>query len=217
MDIKRKRPFSAASQDSSIVQEDTELQDVKNKIRAVEFCLKGSDLATASADIQDHLPIYTGRPENFLLSMLDNLQKEKLALLTIKCKMTVTEGMLRMKPCLKHPIALLIRCHSLLSMSPDHTEPTGVDDFSSVWTAIVNGHIIENEKNERLWSLYDGVNRIKWVGDIEELYNRECYDDITTQLSNLTRVLVYGTPGVGKTLYLQAFLVNLVRQAREKN
>ena len=93
--------------------------------------------------------------------------------------------------------------------------PPRIDDVSvlwtPVWTAIVNDRIIENPTNPRLWLLPDGIN---WVGDVQELYNRECYDEITKKISSLTHALIYGTPGIGKSLYLQVFLVHLARRAR---
>ena len=84
-----------------------------------------------------------------------------------------------------------------------------MDDFSAVWTAIVQNRIVVNETNPRLWSLPDGI---KWIGNIEELYNRECYDMITMELETLTHALVFGTPGIGKTLYLQVLLVHLAQR-----
>ena len=87
--------------------------------------------------------------------------------------------------------------------------PPRVDDFSAVWTAIVQNRIVVNDANPRIWSLPDGI---KWIGNIEELYNRECYDKITMDLETLTHALVFGTPGIGKTLYLQVFLVYLAQR-----
>ena len=74
--------------------------------------------------------------------------------------------------------------------------------------------IVENPANSRLWSLHGGV---RWFGGFNVLYNRPCYDEITQKISSpVTRALVLGTPGIGKTLYLQAFLVHLVRRAKEE-
>ena len=88
-----------------------------------------------------------------------------------------------------------------------------VDDFSAVWTAIVNHPIVEDPENPRLWSLHGGI---KWMGGIQKLYNRPCYDEITKNISTLTHALVLGTPGIGKTLYLQVLLVHLVRRAKDE-
>jgi hypothetical protein len=91
--------------------------------------------------------------------------------------------------------------------------PPRVDDFSAVWTAIVNHPIVKNPENPRLWSLHGGI---KWIGGIQELYNRPCYDEVTKNISALTHALVIGTPGIGKTLYLQVLLVHLFTRAKAR-
>ena len=93
--------------------------------------------------------------------------------------------------------------------------PPRVDDYSAVWTAIVKHPIIENPENPRLWSLHGGI---KWIGRVQELYNRPCYDAITKEVSvsSVTHALITGTPGIGKTLYLQILLVHLFRRAKEE-
>ena len=53
---------------------------------------------------------------------------------------------------------------------------TRVADFSDVWTAILNGQIIESPENPRLWSLPNGLD---WIDGVKVLYNRACYDEIT--------------------------------------
>ena len=75
----------------------------------------------------------------------------------------------------------------------------------------MNHPIIENQENPRLWSLHGGI---KWIGGVQELYNRPCYDEITGKIFSLTHALVFGTPGIGKTLYLQALLVHIFRRAK---
>ncbi len=90
---------------------------------------------------------------------------------------------------------------------------TRVVRFSAVWNAIVNHPIVENPENPRLWSLHGGI---KWIGGVQELYNRPCYDEITKEVSSVTHALVFGTPGIGKTLYLQVLLVHLFRRAKEE-
>ena len=88
-----------------------------------------------------------------------------------------------------------------------------MDDFSAVWTAIVKHPIVKNQENPRLWSLHGGI---KWIGGVQELFNRPCYDEITEDISSLTHALVIGTPGIGKTLYLQVLLVHLFMRAKEE-
>ena len=75
----------------------------------------------------------------------------------------------------------------------------------------MNHPIVENPENPRLWSLHGGI---KWIGGVQELYNRPCYDEITEDILSLTHALVIGTPGIGKTLYLQVLLVHLARRAQ---
>ena len=64
----------------------------------------------------------------------------------------------------------------------------------------------------RLWSLPDGL---EWCDGVKELYNRPCYDRITADVLTRTHALVIGTPGVGKSQYVQVLLVELVKRARE--
>jgi hypothetical protein len=86
-----------------------------------------------------------------------------------------------------------------------------VSDFSAVWTAILNGNVTKSPENSRLWSLPEGI---EWIGDIKTLYNRPCYDDMIASATSVKRMLIIGTPGIGKTLFLQVFLVFLAERAR---
>jgi len=101
----------------------------------------------------------------------------------------------------------------ILSGELSTTQFTREADFSVVWSAILNDKIIESPENPRLWSLPDGVD---WIGGVKELYNRACYDEITKIAFSKKRVLVRGTPGIGKSLFLQVFLVHLARQAKRE-
>ena len=88
-----------------------------------------------------------------------------------------------------------------------------MDEFSAVWTALVQGTIIEDTLNPRVWKLQ---GEIPWIGTVKRFYNRECYDKITENIfsNELTHVLIIGTPGIGKTMYLQCILAHLARLAR---
>jgi hypothetical protein len=81
------------------------------------------------------------------------------------------------------------------------------NDISAVWRCIRNGklHKEAGKLNTKLnyWTLEDTV----WLGKVKVLYNRDCYDDIIQQMSGKNLVLVRGTPGIGKSLFLQRFLV----------
>ena len=87
-------------------------------------------------------------------------------------------------------------------------------DVGDVWSAIVNDEIIPNPDNPRLRMLPGGV---KWIGGLRVIYNRRCYDEITNDLPSHSHVLVIGTPGIGKAVYLQTLLASIARQAREGN
>ena len=54
------------------------------------------------------------------------------------------------------------------------------------------------------------------LGGKRQLYNRPCYDELTNESSSLTQFLIHGTPGIGKSMYLQIFLVHLSRLAKER-
>ena len=51
---------------------------------------------------------------------------------------------------------------------------------------------------------------------METFYNREYYEKIVEKAASKKLVLIIGTPGIGKTLFLQSFLVHLVNCARQK-
>ena len=52
------------------------------------------------------------------------------------------------------------------------------------------------------------------MGRIQGFYNRPCYDDFISLLSDKNRVLIKRTSGIGKTLFLQRVLIHLVRSAK---
>ena len=49
------------------------------------------------------------------------------------------------------------------------------------------------------------------------LYNRACYDKILVSMANKSKVLVKGTPGIGKTTFLFRLLVKIVETAHESS
>lgn len=63
----------------------------------------------------------------------------------------------------------------------------------------------------RLWTLADSV---PWIGGVDTFYNRECYDDICKSMDSKRLFLVKGTPGIGKTMFLQRLLVDIVEKAK---
>ncbi len=71
-------------------------------------------------------------------------------------------------------------------------------------------------KNDRTWTLSKAG--AQWIGeDISMFYNRECYDTLLNKMKDRSRVLVIGTPGIGKTMFLQRLLVDIVERAKDTN
>ncbi len=87
------------------------------------------------------------------------------------------------------------------------------NDLQATWNAIVNDGVAKDPAT-RLLRL-DG--NVQWVGKISELYNRQCYDDLIVSMVNKTTVLIKGTPGIGKSLFLMVLLVWIVEKARAAN
>jgi len=90
--------------------------------------------------------------------------------------------------------------------------------LSRCWNAIVQGNY---DKKDRFWTLNDGAT---WLGGIKIFYNRVVYDELIETLKlrqyptyTTTLCLIYGTPGIGKTVFLSAVLVAIVENARMKN
>jgi hypothetical protein len=84
------------------------------------------------------------------------------------------------------------------------------NDLQATWNAIVNGGVAK-DPSTRLWRLHGDV---QWVGKIKELYNRECYDNLLAKMKGNDTVLIKGTPGTGKSLFLMVLLVSIVEEAR---
>ena len=54
---------------------------LENEIVAIKYLLKGGNLTTAPSDIRESVQIYDGSSKDWLRSILENLQKEKSALM----------------------------------------------------------------------------------------------------------------------------------------
>eukprot|EP01038_Epipyxis_sp_PR26KG_P015760 gene15760-21341_t len=76
-----------------------------------------------------------------------------------------------------------------------------INDLSKVWKAIVDKNLLINGKE---WRFID--ENVNWVGGVHTLHNRQCYDNIIKKIVGKSRVLIIGTPGIGKSLFLQRFL-----------
>lgn len=88
------------------------------------------------------------------------------------------------------------------------------NDLQVTWHAIVNNGVGKDPAT-RLWRLHGG--NVLWHGDVRELYNRKCYDGLLQDLKTKSRVLIKGTPGVGKSLFLLVVLVTIVEEAKASN
>lgn len=83
------------------------------------------------------------------------------------------------------------------------------NDISVFWKALVDSGV---SKSERQWTL---TANVPWIGGVNTFYNRECYDDLCIRMATTKRVLVKGTPGIGKTMFLQRLLVDIVEKCKE--
>ena len=61
------------------------------------------------------------------------------------------------------------------------------------------------------------ITGTKWIGEAEFFFNRPFYDELITGMEKKTKVLVYGTPGIGKSFFLQRLLVHIVESAKDKS
>jgi hypothetical protein len=89
------------------------------------------------------------------------------------------------------------------------------NDISRFWKALLTSKVI---KNERSWTL---PNSTLWIGDVSVFYNRECYDDLCSAIYSRRLgparklVLIKGTTGIGKTMFLQRLLVDIVERHKD--
>jgi hypothetical protein len=81
------------------------------------------------------------------------------------------------------------------------------NDISAVWRCIRNGKLHKEAGKLDTKFNYWTLENTFWLGKVKVLYNRDCYDDIIQQMIGKNLVLVRGTPGIGKSLFLQRFLV----------
>ena len=82
------------------------------------------------------------------------------------------------------------------------------NDISIFWKALIENGV---EKNGRHWTLRAGV---PWIGKVDTFYNRECYDMLSERIKEKKLALIVGTPGIGKTMFLQRLLVDIVESVQ---
>ena len=83
------------------------------------------------------------------------------------------------------------------------------NDLAELWRAIVNGQV-DRSVDGKVWTLKE-PSTLKWHGDITSLYIRDEYKRIFRKLvaKRNTNVLVVGTPGIGKSSFLNYVLVKI--------
>jgi hypothetical protein len=78
------------------------------------------------------------------------------------------------------------------------------NELSGAWKAIVEGTVI---KDGRQWTLPDSS---KWPGDVLKFHDRLCYDTNIATIGKRKKVLISGTAGIGKTMFLIRLLDHIV-------
>ena len=87
-----------------------------------------------------------------------------------------------------------------------------VNPLQTVWSAIVN-HLVLKNNHTKLWTLHDNI---PWSANTTALYYRDCYGTLLTSLQGIKKALIYGTPGIGKTMFLFVLMVHIVETAKAK-
>jgi len=72
----------------------------------------------------------------------------------------------------------------------------------------VEGRVI---KEGRQWRLQNGE---QWLDGVKFLYNRACYEVLIKDMKSKKLVLIKGTPGIGKTTFLERLLVHIVEESK---
>ena len=85
-----------------------------------------------------------------------------------------------------------------------------------LWSCITKGGVI---KNDNIWTLNNDDAR--WYGNFKSLIVRECYTNYSTQIlgnsTQISRCLIKGLNGIGKTSYLNHLLVQIVEKHTREN
>jgi ATPase subunit of ABC transporter with duplicated ATPase domains len=83
-----------------------------------------------------------------------------------------------------------------------------------LWKKIVDNEVIKEGKDNRIWKLANGV---QWLDDMDILYNREIYDKFLIGMKGKKLVLIKGSPGIGKSTFLERLLVEIVEEAHKEH
>ena len=80
------------------------------------------------------------------------------------------------------------------------------DEFVALWKKVVNAGPVQTSDG------YSTVGDVPWLDLVKRLYVRPCYLALKEKIiGHLKSVLVLGTPGIGKSLFLRWLLVAIAR------
>lgn len=85
-------------------------------------------------------------------------------------------------------------------------------DISKLWRAIVDNNNIE--KSGDVWTITGGI---LWYGRISSLYICQDYGRLFQKLKTNKNMLLYGTPGIGKSAFLNYVLVQIALQETNRD
>ena len=87
------------------------------------------------------------------------------------------------------------------------------DEFAKIWAIIIHTAILSNDG----YCFIDPEHNVPWLDNVNQLYVRPCYISLKHKIihNELRSVLLLGTPGIGKSLFLRWLLVTLAREKLE--
>lgn len=86
--------------------------------------------------------------------------------------------------------------------------------IAKFWSAVVKPGTVLRTGNKLKFKNH--AAKWGWDGEIDTLYVRQCYEEAVETINVKNRIVVQGTPGIGKSIFIFYLLYALVRQAREK-
>ena len=82
-------------------------------------------------------------------------------------------------------------------------------DIASLWRAIVKVGVNKHDGNLWKFSPVEQNPAPRWLGKLSALYVRDDYETIFASLQENENTLVFGTPGIGKSMFLNYVLVKI--------
>ena len=153
------------------------------------------------------------RRKNLYLKMLHDLNEEKNLYLRKE------ERLEQQQQATGEPHADVVLLYFICWFVATGPVPLTIDNkFSRFWKALVDGKA-EWKSSSKSWLL---PKEFSWLGDsgnVINLYNRECYDEICQYIKEAPTnkellILIMGTPGIGKTMFLGRILVDIVAKSK---